>query len=72
MRFLVTTSQEESLEELKNELAVHGGEMAANAPVPLDEGDQVLEVEGPDDLPQKIEGLASVKKVSPDSEIDLH
>lgn len=72
MRYLVTTSQKESLDELQSEIAAHGGELAGAAPIPLDKGDQVIEVVGPDDLAPKLENLAAVKSVSPDSEIELH
>jgi hypothetical protein len=46
--------------------------MSDSPPVPLDAGEQVVEVDGPDDLPAMLESYASVRKVSPDSEIDLY
>jgi hypothetical protein len=72
MRFLVTTDRNESLEKLKDEVAAHGGAMEPDDPIPLDQGEQVVRVEGPDDLPKKLEQLPAVKKVSPDSDMDFH
>lgn len=70
-KWLVTTSSEQDLDALRRDVAAEGGSVIDSPPVPLDPEEQVLEVDGPDDLPSKLERYPSVRKVSPNSEIDL-
>jgi hypothetical protein len=70
-RWLITTEADEDLEWLRATVAEKGGLLADNPPIPLDHGEQVVEAEGPDDLPQKLESHPAVRKVSPDSAIDF-
>jgi hypothetical protein len=71
-RWLITVSRDEDLDRLREEVAAHGGAVDDTPPIPMDEDDQVLEAEGPDDLPQKLERHPAVRKVSPDSDIEFH
>ena len=68
-RWLITMGADEDLERLREDAAAEGATIGDAPPVPLDEGEQVVECEGPDDLPAKLESHPSVRKVSPDSEI---
>ena len=69
--WLITTSWRQDLTALRHDVAAEGGRLSESPPVPLEPGEQVLEAVGPDDLPSKLESYASVRKVSPNSEIDL-
>jgi hypothetical protein len=41
-------------------------------PIPLDEGEQVIEVEGPQELPRLAVGEKDIVKVSPSSKLTLY
>lgn len=69
---MITTSQDGDLDQLRKNVADQGGTVADEPPVPLDRGEQVVEAEGPDDLPERLRGHREVRKVSPNSDIDLY
>lgn len=71
-RWLITTPQDGDLDELRKNVAEQGGTVADEPPIPLDRGEQVVEAEGPEDLPERLRGHRDVCKVSPDSDIDLY
>ncbi len=71
-RWLITTSQDGDLDQLRKDVADYGGTVADEPAIPLDRGEQVVEAEGPDDLPERLHGQRDVRKVSPDSDIDLY
>jgi hypothetical protein len=70
-RWLITTGADEDLDSLRETVAEQGGVLAESPPIPLDPGEQVVEAEGPDDLPEKLESHPAIRKVSPDSSIDF-
>ena len=65
-RWLITTTQSD-LAELRRTVATHGGEVADDPPIPLGADQQVVEAEGPDDLPALLGSDPTVLKVSPDT-----
>lgn len=69
-RWLLTTGRHEDLRRLRRELAAHGCRVG-DAPIPLGADEQALEVEGPDDLPRRLEKHPGIRKVSPDSDVEL-
>ncbi len=71
-RWLITTAFDEDLSELRRSVEAEGGAVSDEPPIPLDRGEQVVEAEGPDDLPEKLRSHPAVRKVSPDSEIELY
>jgi hypothetical protein len=66
-RWLITTSDTNDLQDLRRTIVAHGGAVADEPPIPLDAGQQVLEAEGPDDLPDRLREHPAVIKVSPDT-----
>lgn len=73
MKWLVTTKTSLNVAQLAEKLAVWGCELDENnPPIPLDGDEQVFQISGPRDLPQKVQGDATVLKVSPSSELTLY
>jgi len=71
-RWLITMSRDhQDLELLRNAVEAGGGAVSDSLPIPLDRDEQVVEVEGPDDLPEKLKRHPAVRKMSPDSEVEL-
>jgi hypothetical protein len=68
--WLITTAAGENLERLRRIVASHGATLADIPPTPLEEGEQVLEVEGPDDLPERLQTDPAIHKVSPNSQLE--
>jgi hypothetical protein len=66
-RWLITTSKDSDLAALCHAIEQHGGTVGEEAPIPLDLGEQVVEAEGPDDLPERLREHPAVRKISPDS-----
>jgi hypothetical protein len=66
-RWLITTSRAGDLEELRRAIAAHGGTVGDEPTVPLGTDEQVVEAEGPDDLPDRLGEHPAVLKISPDS-----
>jgi hypothetical protein len=68
---LVTTSTGD-LDQLRKDVEACGGVVDAAQPIPLEGNEQVVEVEGPNDLPEKLAKNPAVRKVSPDSDIEFY
>jgi hypothetical protein len=71
-RWLITTLHDEDLDKLRQDVEAKGGTVSHIPPVPLDRGEQAVEVEGPDDLPDKLKSHPAVLKISPDSDLELY
>lgn len=73
MKWLVTTPASIDVEELLARLSALGCSADENpTPIPLDQGEQVIEVEGPHDLPERAAEEPCILKVSPNSEFTLY
>lgn len=70
MDWLITTRRDFSLEQLDDLLARLNCERVSDDPIPLGTNEQVVEVTGPKDLPDRLKGDARVLKVSPNSVMD--
>jgi hypothetical protein len=66
-RWLITTAKDSDVQELRRAIAAQGGTVGDDPPTPLGSGEQVVEAEGPEDLPSRLRGHSAVLKVSPDS-----
>lgn len=73
MKWLLTVSRDVDDSTASGRLAKHGATVEFDA-IPLDDDDKVLEVDGPDDLPDRLaaDDEAWVKRVSNNSEQDLY
>lgn len=72
MDWLITVKADADLEQLRIKLTAYGCEIARNlAPIPLEDNEQVIEIVGPSDLPQKVAGDDSILGVFPNSELTL-
>lgn len=72
MHWLVTIKGELAPRTLRTVLARCGGEKLDDLdPIPLD-GDQVVEVEGPHDLPDRAAAVPEIRAVHPSSELTLY
>lgn len=72
MRWLVTIDAEVTLEQIRSLLKGLGVEGQDDLePIPLD-GEQVVEVEGPKDLPARASKVPSIRAVHPSSEMTLY
>lgn len=65
--WLITTSKEADLGALREEIAAQGGTVDEESPIPLGDAEQVVEAEGPDDLPGRLGPNPAVLDVSPDT-----
>jgi hypothetical protein len=54
VKWLLTVPADLDLESLKREVEAAGGTLESRDPVPLDEGEQVVYGEGPDDLHERL------------------
>lgn len=72
MEWLITLKKELDLDQIDSLLAQWGCERSETPPVPLGDGEQVIEVSGPRDLPQKVTSEKRVLKVSPNSPLTLY
>lgn len=73
MKWLLTVRGDVDLEELRRELARDGIVVDVDSCIPLDAGEQVVEAEGPDELPATLERAnVGVLKVSPSSDLELY
>lgn len=70
--WLVTTKVTENLDSLDRLLAKCGAQRSANAPIPLDDDEQSVEVSGPTDLPARIRKSALDVRVYPNSKLTLY
>ncbi|MBD3886752.1 hypothetical protein IFO70_34435 [Phormidium tenue FACHB-886] len=71
MQWLITLKKEVSPNQLDSLLAQCGSERSGTPPIPLND-EQVIEVSGPQDLPQKLASDERVLKVSPNSSFTLY
>lgn len=72
MQWLVTIKGELDPRTLRTVLERAGGEKLDQLdPIPLD-GDQVVEVEGPRDLPDRAAAVPEIRTVHPSSEVILY
>ncbi|RMH22950.1 MAG: hypothetical protein D6696_02140 [Acidobacteria bacterium] len=70
MRWLLTLRRDVDRQDLDARLADWGCRPSDDAePIPLGEDEQVLAVEGPDDLPDRTRDEELVREVFPDSEM---
>ena len=73
MHWLLTTKADLPAERLDRLLRDLGAQMPEGAaPVPLDKGEQTVEVEGPRDLPARARARPEVLAVHPSSELTLY
>lgn len=72
MKWLLTVSADVDLDRLSRDLARHGITVDVDSRVPLDAGEQVVEAEGPAELPSQLEQeRLGVLKASPSSDLEL-
>ncbi len=71
MKWLLTVSKDVDLSTASGRLAKHGAVVEYD-PIPLGGHEQVLEVDGPDDLPERLDDEAWVKKTNTNSEQTLY
>ena len=73
MKWLLTVPADVDLAVLRRALSAHGVELAVESCIPLTEGEQVVEAEGPAELPAVLErsGHGSIK-ASPSSDLELY
>jgi hypothetical protein len=72
MKWLLTLSAETDDSRIRQILCSAGSTLDANASrIPID-GDVVVEVEGPEDLPSKLRSIPEIKAVHPSSEMTLY
>jgi hypothetical protein len=68
MRWLITTTSREDIGELRRRIAQRGGETNEDPPVPIGTDEQVLQADGPPDLPELLADDPAVRGVHPDSD----
>jgi len=66
MKWLITIRPDTDLERLRESLGEWGCEVSSLAPINLDQ-DQVLEVEGPSDLPELVRNEEVIVDIAPNS-----
>jgi hypothetical protein len=66
-RWLLTIGKDADLSALRREVAARGGTIDPEPAIPLDADEQVVEADGPDDLPHRLRDHPAIRKVSPDS-----
>jgi hypothetical protein len=73
MKWLLTIRAGADLEQVRRELARDGITVDVDSCIPLGEDEQVVEAEGPAELPAGLERAdLGVLKVSPSSELELY
>jgi hypothetical protein len=73
MKWLLTVSDDTDLDALARELLPFGCVLEDVEGVPMGEGDVVVFADGPDDLPDRLQGIETqVKSADPSSEFELH
>lgn len=68
-QWLLTVKSDVEWEKLESELKEIGGQRTGPEAVPLDENEMVVAVEGPDDLPEKLQGNENVLSIATNSEL---
>jgi hypothetical protein len=73
MNWLITVGANADLGELSRRLAELGCKGLENlTPVPLGPNEQVIQVSGPEDLPERAKRIPGVRKISPSSEMTFY
>jgi hypothetical protein len=72
MKWLLTTPVDADLESLRTEVEAAGAKLEEVDPVPLDEGEQVLYAEGPDDLHERLANASVPVRAHPNSPMELY
>ena len=73
MDWLITTKADIDIERLLAKLSGYGCKIPDDlAPTPLGSDEQVIEVVGPKDLPQKVAGDETILGVFPNSDLTLY
>jgi hypothetical protein len=72
MRWLVMVAPGADLQAVMAMLAARGATLDRDqTPIPFDNGEHVIEVDGPPDFPRRIANVAGVCQVNPSSELTL-
>jgi hypothetical protein len=72
MKWLLTIPADADLDALQHELEAAGATLESEEPVPLDDQDQVLYAEGPEDLSERLSEADMPLHVYPNSELELY
>jgi hypothetical protein len=72
MKWLLTTPANADLDSLQQELEAVGATLESQEPVPLDDDQQVLYADGPDDLSDRLSETNRSIHVHPSSELELY
>jgi hypothetical protein len=72
VRWLLTIGKDADLSALRRDVAQRGGAVGAEPAIALGADEQMVEVDGPADFPQRVQGHPLIRKVSPDSQKSLY
>jgi hypothetical protein len=72
MKWLLTTPADLDLESLRQELKAAGATLESRDSVPLDQDEQVLYAEGPDDLHERLSNSGLPIRVHRSSPVELY
>ena len=72
MKWLLTTPADADIESLRGELEAAGGKLEEREPTPLDQDEQVLYAEGPEDLHERLADSKVPVRANPDSPMELY
>jgi hypothetical protein len=72
VKWLLTTPVDVDLELLRQEVEAAGAKLERRDPVPLDEGEQVLYADGPDDLHERMSKTSVPVRVNRSSPMQLY
>jgi hypothetical protein len=67
-RWLLTIGKDADLSALRRDVAERGGSINPDLAIPLDLNEQLVEADGPEDLPQRLQDHPAIRKVSPESQ----
>jgi hypothetical protein len=72
MKWLLTVPADADLDVLQQELEAVGATLESAEPIPLDNQDQALPAEGPEDLSERLSKTDMPVQVYPNSELELY
>ena len=72
MKWLLTTPADVDMESLRQEVEAAGAKLEARDPVPLDQQEQVVYAEGPEDLREKLEKSSVPVRANRSSKLELY
>jgi hypothetical protein len=72
VKWLLTTRADADLDSLRQEVEAAGAKLEDRDPVPLDQEEQVLYAEGPDDLHERLAKTNVPVRVHPSSPMELY